>query len=219
MCPGHQQKTKKTDPDQGKHQKPMFRQQVKHSRPIPCQAADLLTAGDVQDLGQLSEISRYFFQQQFQAVADNVDLLLGLQAVAALRVDQQLQGHVLKGSHFQLGVQQLLADLLWRLTAMNYKHGKNNHLDSIFADTRIPSGFCGARGECHCPGWGQSEPPRSACGRCFPARAAGRGSSRGNPFDQKGIKLKKEEKDPLTPRTSYLPFSSKLYLTLHEGFL
>lgn len=27
------------------------------------------------------------------------------------------------------------------------------------------------------------------------------------------------EKDPLTPRTSYLPFSSKLYLTLHEGFL
>lgn len=100
----------------------MFRQQVTNSRPIPCQAAHLLTAGDVQDLGQLSEISRYFFQQQFQAVADNVDLLLGLQAVAALRVDQQLQGHVLKGRHFQLGVQQLLADLLWRLTAMNSKH-------------------------------------------------------------------------------------------------
>lgn len=100
----------------------MLRQQVKNCRPISCQAADLLTAGDVQDLGQLSEISRYFFQQQFQAVADNVDLLLGLQAVAALRVDQQLQGHVLKRGHFQLGVQQLLADLLWRLTAMNDKH-------------------------------------------------------------------------------------------------
>lgn len=100
----------------------MFRQQVKSFRPICGQTADLLTAGDVQDLGQLSEISRYFFQQQFQAVADNVDLLLGLQAVAALRVDQQLQGHVLEGSHFQLGIQQLLADLLWRSTAMNYKH-------------------------------------------------------------------------------------------------
>lgn len=56
----------------------------------------LLTAGDVQDLGQLSEISGHFLQQQLEAVADNVDLLLGFQAVAALGVDQQLQGHVLK---------------------------------------------------------------------------------------------------------------------------
>lgn len=100
----------------------MFRQQQRKLTSHHCQAADLLTAGDVQDLGQLSQVSRYFFQQQLQAVADNVDLLLGLQALAALRVDQQLQGHVLKGSHFQLGVQQLLADLLWRLTAVNYKH-------------------------------------------------------------------------------------------------
>lgn len=72
----------------------MFRQQ--QQKLTSAQAANLLTAGDVQDLGQLSEISGYFFQQQFQAVADNVNLLLGLQAVAALRVDQQLQGHVLK---------------------------------------------------------------------------------------------------------------------------
>lgn len=44
-----------------------------------------------------------------------MNLLLGLQAVAALRVDQQLQGHVLKRGDFELGVQQLLADLLWGL--------------------------------------------------------------------------------------------------------
>lgn len=44
-----------------------------------------------------------------------MNLLLGLQAVAALRVDQQLEGHVLKGGDFELGVQQLLADLLWGL--------------------------------------------------------------------------------------------------------
>lgn len=97
---------------------------------IPRSAADLLTAGDVQDLGQLSEVSGYFFQQQFQAVADDVDLLLGLQAVAALRVDQQLQGHVLKRSHFELGVQQLLADLLWRLTVASDKYLNNCCLNS-----------------------------------------------------------------------------------------
>lgn len=72
----------------------------------------LLTAGDVQDLGQLSEVSGHFLQQQLEAVPDNVHLLLGLQAVAALRVDQQLQRHVLKRGHLELRVQQLLADLL-----------------------------------------------------------------------------------------------------------
>ena len=72
----------------------------------------LLTACDVQDLGQLSEVSGYLLQQQFEAVPDDVDLLLGLQAVAALRVDQQLEGHVLQRGHLQLRVQEFLADLL-----------------------------------------------------------------------------------------------------------
>lgn len=44
--------------------------------------------------------------------------------------------------------------------------------------------FYDARGECHCPGWGQWEPPRSSCGRCFPTRAADRGSSHGSPVGQ-----------------------------------
>lgn len=55
----------------------------------------LLTTGDVQDLGQLSEVSGDFFQQKFEAVSNDMNLLFGLQAVAALRVDQQLEGHVL----------------------------------------------------------------------------------------------------------------------------
>lgn len=67
--------------------------------------AYLLTACDVQDLGELPQVSGYFFQQQFEAVPNNMNLLFGLQAVAALRVDQQLQRHVLKRGHFQLGVQ------------------------------------------------------------------------------------------------------------------
>lgn len=55
----------------------------------------LLTACYIQDLSQLSEVSGYFLKQQFESVPDDVNLLLGLQAVAALRVDQQLEGHVL----------------------------------------------------------------------------------------------------------------------------
>lgn len=38
----------------------------------------LLAARDVQNLGQLSEVSGYFFQQQFETVPDDMDLLLGL---------------------------------------------------------------------------------------------------------------------------------------------
>lgn len=72
----------------------------------------LLTAGHVQDPGQFPQVSGDLLQQQLEAVADDVDLLLGLQAVAALRVDQQLQRHVLQRGHLPLRVQQLLADLL-----------------------------------------------------------------------------------------------------------
>jgi len=72
----------------------------------------LLAARDVQDLGELPQVSGDLLQQQLEAVPDDVDLLLGLQAVAALRVDQQLQGQVLQRGHFELRVQQLLADFL-----------------------------------------------------------------------------------------------------------
>ena len=74
-----------------------------------------MTACDVQNFGQLPEVSGYFLQQQLEAVSDNMNLLFGLQVVAALRVDQQLQRHVLERGDFELGVQQLLADLLWGL--------------------------------------------------------------------------------------------------------
>lgn len=77
-----------------------------------CLASYLLTAGDVQDLGQLPEVPGHFLQQQLEAVPDHVHLLLGLQTVAALGVDQQLQRHVLERRHLELRVQQLLADLL-----------------------------------------------------------------------------------------------------------
>lgn len=75
----------------------------------------LLTACDVQNLGQLSEVSGHFLKQQFETVPNNMNFLLGLQAVGALRVDQQLEGHVLQRGDLELGVQQLLADLLWEL--------------------------------------------------------------------------------------------------------
>lgn len=65
----------------------------------------LLAACDVQSPGELSEVSGHFLQQQLEAVPDDMNLLLGLQAVAALRVDQQLEGHVLQWRHFQLRVQ------------------------------------------------------------------------------------------------------------------
>lgn len=77
-----------------------------------CLASYLLTAGDVQDLGQFPEVPGHFFQQQLEAVSDHMHLLLGLQTVAALGVDQQLQRHVLERRNLELRVQQLLADLL-----------------------------------------------------------------------------------------------------------
>lgn len=74
----------------------------------------LLAAGHVQGLGQLPEVVGHLFQKHFEAVPDHMDLLLGLRAAAALRVQQQLQGHVLQRGHLQLRVQELLPDLLQR---------------------------------------------------------------------------------------------------------
>lgn len=73
-----------------------------------------MAAGDVQSLLQLSEVFGHLLEEQFEAVPDDMNLLLGLQTVTALAVDQQLQGHVLQGQHLPLGVQQLTADFLWR---------------------------------------------------------------------------------------------------------
>lgn len=72
----------------------------------------LLTAGDVQVALQLADVAGHLLEEQLEPVADDVDLLLGLQAVLAHGVDQQLQRHVLQGSHLQLRVQQLAPDLL-----------------------------------------------------------------------------------------------------------
>lgn len=82
-----------------------------------------MTAGDIQNLGQLSEVPGHLLQQQFEAVPNNMNLLLGFQAVAALRVDQQLEGHVLKGGDLQLGIQELPSDLLWELVSVRRDEG------------------------------------------------------------------------------------------------
>lgn len=72
----------------------------------------LLAAGDLQCLPELPEVPGHLLQEQLEPVPDHVHLLLGLQAVAALRLHQELPGHVLQGGHLQLRVQQLPPDLL-----------------------------------------------------------------------------------------------------------
>lgn len=62
----------------------------------------LLTAGDVQVALQLADVAGHLLEEQLEPVSDDVDLLLGLQAVLPYSVDQQLQGHVLQGGHLQL---------------------------------------------------------------------------------------------------------------------
>ena len=74
--------------------------------------SDLLAAGQIQGPGQLPQVPGHLLQQHLQPVPDDVHLLLGLQAVTARGVDQQLQGHVLQQGHLHLGVQQLTTHLL-----------------------------------------------------------------------------------------------------------